>query len=237
MILPSLSKMNLPSAFRLTISCLLCVGLIACAGPGEPTTPAVIRAPAPQGYEKTITNYLAFRIRAPQKNVELSFGQPEPGDCALDGYVNSRRGWVVPVSYATRTGEVTGKETIRINIKQYYFWFLGDTIAGITPRMELCPGLEATLIEGTSPGTATGGPATSFAAKPETRERVDTADQSKGERSKGAGGQKPKAAPSAKKSSKSVPKTGNSGGTAGRSGAPRPAGETSATSPVSTDTK
>jgi len=78
-------------------------------------------------------------------------GQPEPGDCALDGYARSIRGWVVPVGYETRTGEV-GKEPIKVTVKPYYFWFLGDTIAGVTPRLELCPGLGATFTEPAPPG-------------------------------------------------------------------------------------
>ena len=91
-------------------------------------------------YQKTVTDYLAVKIRNQPKNAEVTVGQPEPGACSLDAYTTSSRGWVVPVAYSTRTGEA-GKDTIRINTKQYYFWFLGSTIAGITPRIELCPGL------------------------------------------------------------------------------------------------
>jgi len=235
--------MNMFPSFRSAAPSVLCAGLIACAGPGEPTTPVVVRTPPPQQYENTITNYLAFRIRNPQKNSELTFGQPEPGACALDGYITGRRGWVVPVSYATRTGEATGKETIRINIKQYYFWFLGDTIAGITPRIELCPGLEATLIEVAPPSTPAGGllpTVVPVAAKPEV------ADPSKRERAKGATGQKPKTGQQAKKSSssadagrKTATKAGSSGVPPGPSTAPppRPAADTGTSPPASTDTK
>lgn len=130
--------MNLPSSFKLATSSMLCAAVVGCAGV-EPARPIVVRSPAPKDYEKTVTNYLAFRIRNAPKNAEISIGAPEPGACALDGYATSTRGWVVPVLYVTRTGEV--KEAIRIDAKQYYFWFLGNTIAGITPRMELCPGL------------------------------------------------------------------------------------------------
>jgi hypothetical protein len=242
-------KMNLSSTFGLATSAVLCAALIACAGPGEPTTATVVRTPAPQKYESTITNYFAFRIRNPQKNSELTFGQPEPGACALDGYITGRRGWVVPVSYSTRTGEVAGKEPIRFNIKQYYFWFLGDTIAGITPRIELCPGLEATLIEGAPPSAAAGGllpVAGPLATKPDARERVDAADASKRERPKGAAGQKPKTGQQAKKSGsassdarKGTTKAGSSAVNPGRSSAapPKPVGATSTPSPLSTDTK
>jgi hypothetical protein len=81
----------------------------------------------------------------------------------LDAYTTSSRGWVVPVAYSTRSGEATGKDTIRINTKQYYFWFLGNTIAGITPRIELCPGIGASfeappalVVATASPGSSTG---------------------------------------------------------------------------------
>ena len=133
----------------------------------------MVRTRAPQAYEKTITNYLAFRIRGTQKNAQLTFGQPEPGSCSLDGYVNSIRGWVVPVVHETRTGELTGKETIKITTKQYYFWFLGDTIAGITPRMELCPGIEATFSEGNQ--------ATGATPPPTSPAGADTPEQAKGD--------------------------------------------------------
>jgi hypothetical protein len=132
---------------------MLCAAMVGCAGGVDPATPIVIRTPAPKNYEKTITNYLAFRIRNAPKNAEISVGAPEPGACALDGYATSTRGWVVPVLYVTRTGEV--KEAIRIDAKQYYFWFLGNTIAGITPRMELCPGV-GTGFESPQPNPATG---------------------------------------------------------------------------------
>jgi len=128
-------------SFAFVISATLCSVLAGCATGVDPGPPAVVRTPPPQDYEKTVTNYLAFRIRGPQKNAEISVGAPEPAACALDAYTTSSRGWVVPVAYITRTGEVTGKDTIRINAKQYYFWFLGNTIAGITPRLELCPGV------------------------------------------------------------------------------------------------
>jgi hypothetical protein len=116
----------------------------------------VVRTPPPRGYEKTITNYLAFRIRNPAKNAEISVGRPEPGPCSLDVSSASARGWVVPVAYASHTGAVTGKETIYITAKQYYFWFLGDTIAGITPRIELCPGLGSAFSESAPPVAAAG---------------------------------------------------------------------------------
>ncbi len=147
--------MNLLSSFRLTTFSSLCAALVGCAGIGEPATPTVSRTPPPQGYEKTIANYLAFKIRGQQKNVVLSFGSPEPGSCPLDGYIASSRGWVVPVVYETRTREPTGKETVHITTRQYFFWFLGDTIAGITPRIELCPGAGTIFLDGAAPSAGT----------------------------------------------------------------------------------
>ena len=137
------AKMNPLSSFRLLSSLALCAALVGCASSAD-TTPAVVRTPPPVNYEKTVTDYLAVKIRNQPKNAEVTVGQPEPGACSLDAYTTSSRGWVVPVAYSTRTGEA-GKDTIRINTKQYYFWFLGSTIAGITPRIELCPGLGASF--------------------------------------------------------------------------------------------
>jgi hypothetical protein len=216
--------MNLFPTLRLATPAVFCAGLIACAGPNESATPVVVRTPPPQKYESTISNYLAFRVRNPQKNTELSFGQPEPGACALDGYVTGRRGWVVPVSQATRTPEATGKETMRIDIKQYYFWFLGDTIAGITPRVELCPGMEPTMIDSAPRSAAVGGFVTTPTAAA-TDPRVDAAEAAKRDRAKGATGQKSKAAQKSKKTGS--PATATKAGGAAVS----PAGS------VSTDTK
>jgi hypothetical protein len=134
------------------LSPALCAVLAACAGTAEPPSPAVVRTPPPQDYEKTIHNYFAFKVRSPQKNAQINVARPEPGSCALDGHFNSIRGWVVPVAYETRTGELTGRETIRITAKPYYFWFLGNTIAGVTPRLETCPGIGSAFDEGEQPG-------------------------------------------------------------------------------------
>ena len=142
----SRSSMNLCSASKIVWSLAVCAGLVACAST-QPEPAGVVRARAPQDYEKTVTNYFAFKVRGPTKNVEIGVDKPEPSDCPLDGYITSTRGWVVPVIYATRTGALTGKETIYISAKQYYFWFRGDTIAGVTTRMELCPGSTTALSE------------------------------------------------------------------------------------------
>lgn len=168
------------SLFGLAASSAFCAALVACAGAGEPAPQTVVRTPAPKDYEKTITNYLAFRIRGSQKDAELAFSLPEPGDCPLDGHAASARGWVVPVVHATRKGEATGRETIKITTKQYYFWFLGDTIAGITPRIELCPGL-GTLFGEVAPLAAGAGEplpaAVGSRAKADARAREGTGGQ------------------------------------------------------------
>ena len=113
--------------------------LAGCASTPEPEAPVVIRGRAPIGFEKTIRDYFAFRMPEPQSNVEVSFGKPEPGGCPLGLGRSSERGWVVPVAYATRRGSPTGRETINITGREYYFWFVTDTIAGVTTKMELCP--------------------------------------------------------------------------------------------------
>jgi hypothetical protein len=118
-----------------------------------------VRTRPPQGYDKTIANYLAFRIRGPQKDAEINIGAPEPSACALDEFINSSRGWVVPVVYATRTGVPSGKETINIVTRQYFFWFRGDAIAGLTPRIDVCPGAALTEFPQSTP-VADAAPAT-----------------------------------------------------------------------------
>jgi hypothetical protein len=170
--------MNLLPSLRSLSSSTLCAALVACAGT-EPAAPTVARTPPPQDYEKTISNYFAFKIRGPQKNAQLNVAQPEPGSCALDGYLNSIRGWVVPVVYETRTGEPTGRETITITAKPYYFWFLGNTIAGVTPRQEQCPGVGSAFDEPAPPSAVPGALQTvsfpsSSAAEPPQRERLET---------------------------------------------------------------
>jgi hypothetical protein len=123
---------------RWPAACALAL-LIGCSSTPEPQAPVVIRGRAPVGYQKTISDYFAFRIPGPQTNVEISYGKPEPGGCPLGLGRSSERGWVVPVVYATRRGTPTGRESIDITGKEYYFWFVTDTIAGVTQRMELCP--------------------------------------------------------------------------------------------------
>ncbi len=131
---------------RVLSICLASVLLAACATSPEPPAPTVVRTRAPQGYEKTINNYMAFRVR-PQKNSRIVVAPPEPGDCPIDGTPQSIRGWVVPVQQETFNGEPSGKDAIRITAKPYWFWFNGDTIAGITPRADLCPGIVSAFDE------------------------------------------------------------------------------------------
>ena len=131
---------------RVLSMCFASVLLAACATSPEPPSPTVVRTRAPQGYEKTINNYMAFRVR-PQKNSRIVVAPPEPGDCPIDGTPQSIRGWVVPVQHETFSGEPSGKDAIRITAKPYWFWFNGDTIAGITPRADLCPGIVSAFDE------------------------------------------------------------------------------------------
>ena len=204
--------MKLLSSFKCVTSAALCAIVVGCASGADSGPPTVVRTPPPQNYESTITNYLAFKIRAPQKNAEINVGAPEPAACALDAYTTSSRGWVVPVAYATRSGEATGKETIRINTKQYYFWFLGNTIAGITPRIELCPGVgasfEAPPGDAASAGTTTSAAQVRTSGESQGRDDIGPASASKKEGAQGqtASGQKSKAATPAKKKSTTAPK-------------------------------
>lgn len=196
-------KMKLLSCFKVAAAASLCAAVVGCAS-GVDSTPTVVRTPPPQNYQTTITNYLAFKIRNPPKNAEVKFGPPEPGACALGGYVTSSRGWVVPVAYATRTGEATGKETIRINAKQYYFWFLGDTLAGVTPRIELCPGVgsgfDSPVPDPPAAALVTTGLPTSAQAEAQRREEAGA----------GAEGSKRGTAQAKPKSTSATKKTGTS---------------------------
>ena len=204
--------MKLLSSFKCVTSAALCAIVVGCASGADSGPPTVVRTPPPQNYESTITNYLAFKIRAPQKNAEINVGAPEPAACALDAYTTSSRGWVVPVAYATRSGEATGKETIRINTKQYYFWFLGNTIAGITPRIELCPGVgasfEAPPGDAASAGTTTSAAQVRTSGESQGRDDIAPASASKKEGAQGqtASGQKSKAATPTKKKITAAPK-------------------------------
>jgi hypothetical protein len=159
--------MNLFSTLKLASPLALCAALAACETTAEQAPQAAVRTRPPQGYEKTITNYLAFRIRGPQKDAEINIGAPEASACALDDFVNSSRGWVVPVVYATRTGVPSGKETINIVTRQYFFWFRGDAIAGLTPRIDLCPGAALTEFPQPTP-VADSAPATTAASPTRT---------------------------------------------------------------------
>jgi len=131
---------NLFADGRALSPALACALLAACATSSEPQAPAVARTRAPEAYEKTVNNYLAFKLR-PQKNSRIIVSPPEPNDCPIDGTPQSIRGWVVPVTRETFSGELTGKDTIRITAKPYWFWFSGETIAGVSSRADLCPGV------------------------------------------------------------------------------------------------
>ena len=135
----------------------------------------MIRSAAPQGYEKTINDFFAFRIRGPQDNAVIGLGPPEPGACPLDGYSASSRGWVVPTVYETRTREPSGQGAVSVTSKQYFFWFLGSTIAGISPRIDLCPGVGVTFGEDASPKQVAQGSATATAPGGQKQDEADEA--------------------------------------------------------------
>src|SRR6478736_4461574 len=132
--------MNRFPLLRLTMASACAAVLTGCASTEDAAPSPVLRTPPPQEYEKAIDNFFAFKIRGPQDNAAISVSAPEPGACALGGYSASSRGWVVPTVYETRTRDASGKGAVHVTTKQYYFWFLGNTIAGISPRLELCPG-------------------------------------------------------------------------------------------------
>ena len=113
--------------------------LAACAANRAPEVAVIDRTRAPVNYEQTIRSYLALTTKGAQKNRPVSVGTPEPGGCAVGGYRTSDRGWVVPVTSASRSGELTGREPINITANTRYFWFREDTIYGVTPRIEECP--------------------------------------------------------------------------------------------------
>jgi len=48
---------------------------------------------------------------------------------------------VMPAIVSPLNQNQYGFAVIRITAKPYWFWFNGETIAGITPRADLCPGI------------------------------------------------------------------------------------------------
>ena len=92
-----LKTMSLTPRCRCLLAAMPCAALIACAAATDLSVTAVARTAAPQDYEKTITNFFAFKLPGPQKNTYIAVAQPEPGDCAVGRYSTSMRGWVVPV--------------------------------------------------------------------------------------------------------------------------------------------
>lgn len=185
-----LKTMSLMPRCRCLLAAMPCAALIACAATTDLSVTAVARTAAPQDYEKTITNFFAFKLPGPQKNTHIAVAQPEPGDCALGRYSTSMRGWVVPVFYRTFSGELASGDTIQINEKQYYFWFHGNTIAGISRRLELCPGL-GTAFGDSDPSAAVAArlvpAATEAPAGPEASPRGAARIAVKADRAKGGG--------------------------------------------------
>jgi hypothetical protein len=169
--------MNRLPLLRLALASMFAAVLGGCASTDDAGPSPVLRTPPPQGYEKAIDNFFAFKIRGSQDNAAISVGAPEPGACALGGYSASSRGWVVPTVYETRTRDASGKGAVQVATKQYYFWFLGNTIAGISPRLELCPGAGAgvTFGEDVAPKQAAQGSNVAAAAEIPKQETVSDA--------------------------------------------------------------
>ncbi len=167
--------MNRLPLLRLAMASAFCAVLNGCASTEDAGPSPVLRTAPPQGYEKAIDNFFAFKIRAPQDNAAISVSAPEPGACALGGYSASNRGWVVPTVYETRTRDASGKGAVHVTTKQYYFWFLGNTIAGISPRLELCPGQGPGLTfgEDVAPKQAAAGPSPAVTAEAQKPEPVN----------------------------------------------------------------
>lgn len=182
---PATKTVSVSSSSRWLLSSTIFAVLVGCST--DPPAPGISRTPAPQEYEKTITNFFAFKTREPQKNTTISFGPPEPGSCSLDGYVNSMRGWVVPVVHETLKGEPGGREAIQITARPYYFWFLGNTIAAVTRRGDRCPGLGSAFDDSASTGALAGRFVLAAHASPSPadalqRDRVDPSGPSAADR-------------------------------------------------------
>ena len=77
--------------------------------------------------------------------------------------------------YETRTREPSGQGAVSVTSKQYYFWFLGNTIAGISPRIDLCPGVGVTFGEDVSPKQVAQGSATATAPGGQKQEEANKA--------------------------------------------------------------
>ncbi len=185
-------------SFRSAVSSALCAAVVGCASTEDAGPPVVLRTAVPKGYEETINSFFALRIRGPQDNAVIAVSAPEPGACALGGYSASSRGWVVPTVYETRTREASGKGTVNVTTKLYYFWFLGNTIAGVSPRIEVCPGVGMTFGEEVLPKPAAEG---RDAAKVPGGEKQETANAVKKTGASTAGVRRP-----AKKSGNSAAK-------------------------------
>ena len=125
------------------VSSALCAALVGCASSAD-TTPAVVRTPPPQTTKRrsptTWRSRSGIRRRTPRSPSVARAGCLRPGRVH---HLEPGLGRAGGLLHAHRRSD--GKDTIRINTKQYYFWFLGNTIAGITPRIELCPGIGASF--------------------------------------------------------------------------------------------
>ena len=137
-----MTRLTLPatSSALTALTALTCLAALAgCASPGQLEQGVVDRTRAPVNYETTINSYFAFTIKNPPKNRKVEVSAPLPGGCPVGGHPSSERGWVVPVRYTTFSGVPGGKDILTIVTREYFFWFRQDTIAGVTPKIEICP--------------------------------------------------------------------------------------------------
>jgi hypothetical protein len=128
------------SACAMAVASALGLALLSgCAGVHEEAqvAPPVVRAPV--RYVESIVSFFNVTMPRNQRNGQLSVGTPELGGCPVGGRANGARGWVVPVTYSTRTGDPGKPGGISITAKQYYVWFREDTIYGVLGKPELCP--------------------------------------------------------------------------------------------------
>lgn len=110
----------------------VCLTIAGCATP--PPVQTVVRAVPPRHAESSITNYFDATAKSLDPNRELVIGTPQRGACPMGGNSGGYVGWVVPVEYKTRS-----KDSAKVTVTSYFFWFSDETIRGITRRMEVCP--------------------------------------------------------------------------------------------------
>ena len=100
-------------------------------GLSTPEAPRETRSAPPANHQSTITTYFDLTRKKVDPYRELAFGAPQRGKCLLAG---NTLGWVVPVEYKTRS-----KDSSKVTITTYFFWFSDELLQGVSRRMELCP--------------------------------------------------------------------------------------------------